>query len=36
MNLRFDLYVRPRARISGPLREAEAKGLVNIIDEIPF
>jgi hypothetical protein len=33
--LRFDLYVRPGARLSGPLLDAEARGLVNIL-EIPF
>jgi RHS repeat-associated protein len=33
--LRFDLYVRPGARLSGPLRAAEAERLVNIL-EIPF
>jgi RHS repeat-associated protein len=32
---RFDLYVRPGAHISGPLRHAEAAGLVNLL-EIPF
>jgi len=33
--LRFDLYVRPGAQLSGPLRAAEAAGDVNIL-EIPF
>ena len=33
--LRFDLYVRPGAWLSGPLLDAEARGLVNILD-IPF
>jgi len=33
--LRFDLYVRPGARLSGPLLDAQAAGAVNIL-EIPF
>jgi restriction endonuclease fold toxin 7 of polymorphic toxin system len=33
--LRFDLYVRPGATISGPLLDAESQGLINIL-EIPF
>jgi hypothetical protein len=32
---RFDLYVRPGTQLSGPLLDAEARGLVNIL-EIPF
>lgn len=33
-NLRFDLYVRPGARLSGPLLDAKAAGRINI-QEIP-
>ena len=33
--LRFDLYVRPGAQLSGPLLDARAQGLINIL-EIPF
>jgi hypothetical protein len=33
-NLRFDLYVRPGARLSGPLLDARAAGRINI-QEIP-
>jgi hypothetical protein len=33
--IRFDLYVRPGATLSGPLLNAESKGLLNIL-EIPF
>jgi len=32
---RFDLYVRPRTRLSQPLLDARAAGRVNIL-EIPF
>jgi RHS repeat-associated protein len=35
MEVRFDLYVRPGAALSGPLLEAEAAGIVNILP-IPF
>jgi hypothetical protein len=33
--LRFDLFVRPGAGLSGPLLDARAAGAVNIL-EIPF
>ena len=32
--MRFDLYVRPGAQLSVPLRAAEANGAINIL-EIP-
>ncbi len=33
--LQFDLFVRPGAKLSGPLLDAEAAGIINILD-IPF
>jgi len=33
--LRFDLYVRPGAELSGPLKQAVANGEINLLDIPP-